>query len=190
MSDWPFGELPMKHFGCICADPPWHFRARTALQASNWDSRRDVEKHYSVMSLEDIIALPVKELAAPDAHLFLWITGPMIVQGAHVDVMRAWGFKPSSMAFTWVKLKRSYDPMQLRCVPTQESDLHVSLGLTTRKNAEFCILGRRGNAKRMAKDVERTLVEIVAQHGKRTAEEAIAYVNTLKKSGRYQADVY
>ncbi len=47
-----------------------------------------------------------------------------------------------------------------------------------------------GDAKRMAKDVERALVEIVAQHGKRSSEEAVAYIAALKKSGRYQADVY
>ena len=47
-----------------------------------------------------------------------------------------------------------------------------------------------GDAKRMAKDVERALVEIVAAHSKRSSEEAVAYVNALKKSGRYQADVY
>jgi sulfite reductase (NADPH) flavoprotein alpha-component len=47
-----------------------------------------------------------------------------------------------------------------------------------------------GDAKRMAKDVERALVEIVAGHGKKSTEEAVAYINALKKTGRYQADVY
>jgi sulfite reductase (NADPH) flavoprotein alpha-component len=47
-----------------------------------------------------------------------------------------------------------------------------------------------GDAKRMAKDVEGALVEIVAQHGARTTDEAIAFVAGLKKSGRYQQDVY
>jgi sulfite reductase (NADPH) flavoprotein alpha-component len=47
-----------------------------------------------------------------------------------------------------------------------------------------------GDAKRMAKDVERTLVEIVAQHGARSTDEAIAFVADLKKRGRYQQDVY
>jgi sulfite reductase (NADPH) flavoprotein alpha-component len=42
----------------------------------------------------------------------------------------------------------------------------------------------------MAKDVERALVEIVAGHGGKSTEEAVAYINALKKSGRYQADVY
>jgi sulfite reductase (NADPH) flavoprotein alpha-component len=47
-----------------------------------------------------------------------------------------------------------------------------------------------GDAKRMAKDVEAALIEIVAAHGARSTDEAIAFVNTLKKAGRYQADVY
>jgi sulfite reductase (NADPH) flavoprotein alpha-component len=47
-----------------------------------------------------------------------------------------------------------------------------------------------GDAKRMAKDVELALVDIVAQHGVRSAEEAAAFVGELKKKGRYQQDVY
>jgi sulfite reductase (NADPH) flavoprotein alpha-component len=47
-----------------------------------------------------------------------------------------------------------------------------------------------GDAKRMAKDVERALVDIVAQHGARSVNEAAAFVNELKKSGRFQQDVY
>ncbi len=47
-----------------------------------------------------------------------------------------------------------------------------------------------GDAKRMAKDVELALVDIVAQHGARTTDEAIGFVAELKKKGRYQQDVY
>jgi sulfite reductase (NADPH) flavoprotein alpha-component len=47
-----------------------------------------------------------------------------------------------------------------------------------------------GDGKHMAKDVERTLVDIVAQHGARSTDEAIAFVADLKRKGRYQQDVY
>jgi len=47
-----------------------------------------------------------------------------------------------------------------------------------------------GDAQRMAKDVERALVDIVAQHGARSADEAVAFVAELKRKGRYQQDVY
>ncbi|MBI3702050.1 MAG: sulfite reductase subunit alpha [Afipia sp.] len=47
-----------------------------------------------------------------------------------------------------------------------------------------------GDAKRMAKDVERALVDITAQHGARTIDEAVSFIAELKKKGRYQQDVY
>ncbi len=47
-----------------------------------------------------------------------------------------------------------------------------------------------GDALRMAKDVERALIDVVAEHGKRGPEDAARYVAELKKNDRYQADVY
>jgi N6-adenosine-specific RNA methylase IME4 len=161
-------DLPRAHFKALVADPPWHFRARTALQMSNWTSRRDAEKHYDVMGVDDIASLPVKDLAHADAHLFLWTTGPCLRQA--FDVIEAWGFRYSALAFTWVKLKRSHQVMQLRAVPLDECDLHVGLGLTTRKNAEFVLLGRRGNARRIAKDVREIILAPVREHSRKPDE--------------------
>lgn len=155
-------------YKCIAADPPWHFRARTALQVGNWTSRRDAEKHYSVMALDDIMAMPVRQVAAPDAHLFIWTTGPCLRQT--FDVIEAWGFRYSGVAFTWVKLKRSHDDRQLTVLPLIERDLHVGLGLTTRKNAEFCLLARRGNARRQAKDVREIILAPVREHSRKPDE--------------------
>ena len=47
-----------------------------------------------------------------------------------------------------------------------------------------------GDAQRMAKDVERALIDIVTAHGARTTNEAVHFIAELKKAGRYQADVY
>ena len=47
-----------------------------------------------------------------------------------------------------------------------------------------------GDAKHMARDVERALIDIVATFGARSTNEAVAFVADLKKSGRYQQDVY
>ncbi|GEP09415.1 sulfite reductase subunit alpha [Methylobacterium gnaphalii] len=47
-----------------------------------------------------------------------------------------------------------------------------------------------GDAKRMAKDVERAIIDIAAQHGGKSPDEAVTYLAGLKKAGRYQADVY
>jgi N6-adenosine-specific RNA methylase IME4 len=163
-----FAGLPRNHFQLIAADPPWHFRARTALQMSNWKSRRDVEKHYAVLDSEDIAKLPVGELAAKDCHLFLWATGPNLPLA--FETIKAWGFRYSAVAFTWVKLKKSHNAMQLRSLPTAESDLHVGLGLTTRKNAEFCLLARRGNARRLSKKVREIILSPVREHSRKPDE--------------------
>lgn len=168
-----FALRPANGFAAIVADPPWHFRARTALQTRNFQCARDAEKHYAVMGLDEIKAMPVKAVAAKDAHLFLWVTGPVLPQA--FDVMKAWGFKYSAVAFTWIKLRRSFDALQLRVLPTLESDLHVGLGLTTRKNAEFCLLGRRGNARRNAKNVREIIMSPVREHS-RKPDEACARV--------------
>jgi sulfite reductase (NADPH) flavoprotein alpha-component len=47
-----------------------------------------------------------------------------------------------------------------------------------------------GDAKRMARDVERALLEIAIEHDARSIEEAVNFVAGLKEAGRYQADVY
>lgn len=163
-----FAGLEFGRYAAIVADPPWHFRARTALQVGNWTSRRDAEKHYAVMGLEDIKAMPVKSLAAKDAHLFIWTTGPNLQHT--FEVITAWGFRYSGVAFTWIKLKRSHNARQLRVLPTAEADLHVGLGLTTRKNAEFCLLARRGNARRIAKNVREVILAPVREHSRKPDE--------------------
>jgi len=47
-----------------------------------------------------------------------------------------------------------------------------------------------GDAKRMAKDVERAIIDVAGSHGGKNPDEAVAYLAHLKKTGRYQADVY
>ena len=47
-----------------------------------------------------------------------------------------------------------------------------------------------GDANRMAKDVEKALLNIIATQGGRSEEEAAAYLADMKKAKRYQKDVY
>lgn len=157
----PFDGLPQGHFAAIAVDPPWHFKARTAIQSTNPGSRRDAARHYDTMNLKDIMALPVSSLAAKDCHLFLWTTGPNLKQA--FDVIDAWGFRYSTLAFTWVKMRRGSQPQFFY----GERDLHFGLGLTTRKNAELVLLARRGNPKRIAKNVREIILAPVREHSRK-----------------------
>lgn len=172
--------LPQRHFGTILADPPWSFKSYA--KSKNPKSDRHVERHYKTMTLSEIKALPIAALAAPTGtHLFLWVPGPSLRQG--FDVMDAWGFRYSGIAFTWIKLKKSFNAQQLHFLPTSDGDFHVGLGFTTRKNAEFCLLARRGNARRLAKDVRELIVSPRREHSRKPDE-------TYTRIERYAAGPY
>jgi sulfite reductase (NADPH) flavoprotein alpha-component len=92
-----------------------------------------------------------------------------------------------SKVLTRLSLAWSRDGTAKYYVQDRMREVGAALWQWLAEGAHFYICG---DAKRMAKDVEMALVDIVAQHGARSTDDAIAFVNGLKKSGRYQADVY
>ncbi len=72
--------------GAILADPPWRFSNRTGKMAP--EHRR--LRRYDTMTMEEIRALPVRDLAAPQSHLYLWVPNALIAEG--LQVLHAWGF--------------------------------------------------------------------------------------------------
>jgi N6-adenosine-specific RNA methylase IME4 len=108
-------NLRSTEYRTILADPPWDIEQIGS---------RGAERHYSVMSLPRIKQLPVTEFAAPDAHLWLWVTNATLRIG--YDVMEAWGFVPRS-PLTWIKPR-------------------IGLGNYLRNAMEHLILGTRGRA--------------------------------------------
>src|SRR5262249_48105466 len=103
---------------------------------------------YKTMSFDEQAALPVAALGAPTGcHFFICTSGPFLPQA--IALTTAWKLKYSTRAFTWVKLKRSIDPNQLRLVPYADEDLNFGLGLRTRNQTEMGRRARRGNCKRL-----------------------------------------
>lgn len=153
----PFAGLLRGGYRALVADPPWSFQSYTAAVGT-----RAAARHYRVMGLNDLMALPVPDLAARDSHLFLWTTGPHLPQA--LRLMTAWGFTYSSLAMTWIKLRRNHSGAW------SERDLHLGLGYTFRKNSEIVLLGRRGRAKRLARDVPEVIVSPVREHSRKPDE--------------------
>jgi N6-adenosine-specific RNA methylase IME4 len=79
-----------KCFSTVLADPPWRFTNRTGKMAP--EHRR--LSRYGTLSLDQIAALPVGEIAGPVAHLYLWVPNALLPEG--LTVMRAWGFQYKS----------------------------------------------------------------------------------------------
>lgn len=170
--------LPAGPFACVVADPPWKFISWSRHPALVMNARSP-EKHYSVMTMPEILGLPVQDIVAPDCHLFLWATGPCLPHA--LRVMGAWGFVYSGMGFVWIKLrKRACDADAERMVSLADlpSLLHTGLGLTTRKNAEFVLLGRRGKPRRLAANVREVILAPRREHSRKpdiAFEEIVRY---------------
>jgi len=107
-----------KRYATIIADPPWG----GALAHQN--GGRGAIKKYNLMTLEQIKAMPVADLAEENAHCWLWVTNAMIEHG--YEVLRAWGFTPRSI-FCWIKPR-------------------MTLGVYLRNANEHVLFGTRGKA--------------------------------------------
>jgi N6-adenosine-specific RNA methylase IME4 len=92
-------DLPRAEFSTILIDPPWQFENRTGKIAP--EHRR--LHRYPTMSLADIVALPVSELALPTAHLYLWVPNALLPEG--LTVLKAWGFSYESN-IVWHKVRK------------------------------------------------------------------------------------
>lgn len=84
----------MKQYNIIYADPPWKYQGGQNLRGSP-------AKHYPVMTIDEICALPVSKFTADDCVLFLWVTYPKLEEA--FQVIKAWGFTYKTVAFTWIK---------------------------------------------------------------------------------------
>lgn len=90
-------------FATILADPPWQFQNRTGKVAPEHKRLN----RYGTMELADICALPVEEIAADPAHLYLWVPNALLPEG--LEVMKAWGFRYVSNII-WEKVRKDGEP--------------------------------------------------------------------------------
>lgn len=88
-----------QRFATVLADPPWRFANRTGKMAP--EHRR--LSRYGTMSVDDIAALPVSDILAPTAHLYLWVPNALLPEG--LQVMSAWGFEYKTN-IVWHKLRK------------------------------------------------------------------------------------
>ena len=109
-----------KRYRTIVADPPWHTTA-----GPPWTSGAASQPLvYPTMSKTEIASLPVRELAEPDAHLYLW-TINAYVETAY-EVARAWGFRPVTL-LVWCKAPNG-----------------IGLGGAFSNTTEYALFARRG----------------------------------------------
>ena len=88
-------------YSTIVADPPWSYgTSRIITTAKSAATSPSVSDRYGTMTAEEVAALPVADLAAPDAHLYLWVTNPLLPDA--FQVVAGWGFRYIT-CLTWLK---------------------------------------------------------------------------------------
>lgn len=132
----PFRGHQRNAHGLVLADPAWQFLTYGGASVP----QRAKDQHYDVMSLDEMMTLPVGDLAAPDCALAMWVIGSHLDQALALG--RAWGFVYKTDLFTWVKVGKN-DP----------AVRPISLGKWTRKQTETCLLFTKGKPKRLDKGI-------------------------------------
>lgn len=131
--------LPPGPFEVIVADPPWLYQKAPGSKGARVAGNGVAEKHYDTMTNDQIAALPVAEVAADAAHLFLWVTNPGMFGGRFStitpeQIARSWGFEYRTL-LTWVKT-------------TRDGDVHGGgMGWYFRGATEHVLYCTRGRAK-------------------------------------------
>ena len=125
-----------KKFKVILADCPWRYKSKNLKHGG-------ALAHYPTMTIKDIKNLPVSEIAEDNSVLFLWATFPLLPEA--LEVIKSWGFKYKTCAFTWVKTRKDGMPL-------------AGMGSYTKANAELCLLAMRGHIKSIDKTVPQILM--------------------------------
>ena len=154
----------MKKYQIIYADPAWNYNSRMAL--GKGAAKSSAEDYYNVMSIEDIMALPIKEISAKDCILFIWVTMPKLNEV--FKVINAWGFKYKTCGFVWVKRNKVFSDERNK--NRNGIDDFMGQGRWVRQNAELCLIATKGKPKRISAKVRQIIYQPIQEHSKKPNE--------------------
>ena len=137
-----------KKYKVIYADPPWTFKT-----FSDKGKGRSPEQHYDVLDLPAISRLPINSISEDNSVLLMWVIDPLLDKA--FDVIKAWGFKYKTVAFTWAKTNKT------------KPGFFTGLGYWTRGNPEMCLLATKGKPKRLSKSVPQLVIEQRREHSRK-----------------------
>lgn len=136
--------FPDKKYNIIYADPPKLYNKFVSPSKKIWGM---ANRHYDLMTDEEIINLPVQEISARDSLLFLWASFPNLP--FFIDLVGKWGFEYKTAAFVWSKYSKTNNVVK-----------KDGMGSYTLSNCEIVLLGRKGRFNRVSKKVRQYLETI------------------------------
>ncbi len=166
ITEGPFAGLKRKHYRVILMDVPWKFLTR-----SEKGMDRSPDQHYETMTLDEIKALPIRELAHPDGCvLYFWVIDTH-AEIAH-EIIRGYGFKYKTVGFYWAKTNKDgtfFTGMGFWTRANPEHAYETYLG-ETEQEVERAFLATVGAPKRVNKNVPRLIVAPRREHSRKPDE--------------------
>jgi N6-adenosine-specific RNA methylase IME4 len=120
------------------------------------------------MTLAEIKALPVADVAAKDCVLMLWAVDPLIPQALQVGA--AWGFTYKTLGFVWAKERRVTSKRAALHDDPDHKRFPIGTGYWTRANPEVCFLFTKGKPKRLSASVRKLLIAPRREHSRKPDE--------------------
>jgi N6-adenosine-specific RNA methylase IME4 len=149
-------------------DPPWSFKTY-----SDKGKGKSAEQHYPCMPIEEILKLPIAELAHPDGMwVWLWATAPMYDQARMC--FDFWKVKPVTQG-AWVKTTKAGGPA-------------FGTGYVLRNSHEPFLIGKVGKPAIQSRSIRSVIMAKRREHS-RKPEEAYAAANLMAGPG-LKADVF
>jgi N6-adenosine-specific RNA methylase IME4 len=168
----------MGDYRAILLDCPWNPQPWSAKGKGCHPSA-----YYDTMSLEEIAALPVPDFMAKDCAVFFRVTDQFLAV-PFTTLFPRWGLTYSSVAFVWIKTApRSAKQLPLLMIGDNK-DSPMGQGHTTRKQAEFCLLARRGRFGRQDKGVPQ-LIFAPRRENSQKPEEQYERIERLLRKGPF-----
>lgn len=154
-----------KKYSIIYADPPWSYYNDMTVLPDCTTVKGMRRPPYPVMSVKDICALPVANISAKNAILFIWTTDYHLARCIS-EVIPAWGFEYKTIGFVWVK--------------TGKNGRFVSfMGAYTKKSGcELCLLATKGNPHKMV--VKHNIDSLVVYPRKEHSKKPDVIRNSIK----------
>ncbi len=137
----PIAKLPPGKYNIIYADPPWQYYK---------GGYKNQEQHYDSLTVEELMQMPLDDVAAENCILFLWVTFPIL--NDVFGLIKWWGFDYSTVGFVWVKSLKD------------GAGFHFGLGNWTRSNAEICLIATKGTIERKDASISQIIYEPVGEH--------------------------
>ena len=150
-----------KKYKTIYADPPWQFQNRTGKVAPEHKRLN----RYPTMKLEDIMKLPVGDVADEKTHLYLWVPNALLPEG--LQVMEAWGFEYKTNLI-WEKTRKDGEPDGR------------GVGFYFRNVTEILLFGIKGEKNRTL-DPGRSQVNLIRAMKKEHSRKPEEFIDLIEK---------